>query len=256
MTSKIPSEIREQALTLWLQGYSRDDIARRIAIGAGTVSDIIKAYNLRNPEFALLREYVVAVKKEGIRIKELASANRLKRILESHNLGEEQIESLLNKASIHCFKKDVGVERFIENVDKASYLADKTGVAIEELPAHIQEAKRELYSVTIDLMSRKAERDAVSRECYEKKIQLEDLKKSVAKTQSIKCMQFEDSLRWDNQTRFLKYAISQWSWESFCRNLLAEELGEANKKLYGNIDQVKNHQSTATKSAQAKSITN
>lgn len=96
MTAKIPSEIREQVLVLWLRGYSRDEIARRIAIGAGTVSDIIKAYNQRNPEFALLREYVVAVKKEGVRIKELASAIRLKRILEGHNLGEEQIDSPLN----------------------------------------------------------------------------------------------------------------------------------------------------------------
>lgn len=137
-------------------------------------------------------------------------------------------------------------------MDKASYLADTTGIAIERLPAHIQEAKRELYSVTIEIVSRKAERDSVSRECDEKKIQLEDLSKSIAKTQTIKYMQFEDALRWDNQTRFLEYAISQWSWESFCRNLLAEELGEANKKLYGNIDQVKNHQSTPTESSQAK----
>ena len=150
----------------------------------------------------------------------------------------------------------MGIERFIENVDKASYLADTTGIAIEKIPAHIQEAKRELYSTTIDLMSKKAERDAVSRECDQKKIQLEDLRKSIAKTQTIKCMQFYDALRWDNQTRFLKYAISQWSWESFCRKCIAEELGEANKKLYGNIDQVKNHQSTATESPQAKSTTN
>ena len=130
MTAKIPSQIREQVLILWLRGYSRDDIARRIAIGAGTVSDIIKAYNQRNPELALLREYVVAVKNEGVSIKELASAIRLKRMLESHNLEEEQIESLLNKVSIHCFKKGAGLEKFIENVDKASYLADTTGVAI------------------------------------------------------------------------------------------------------------------------------
>ena len=47
-------------------------------------------------------------------------------MLESHNLEEEQIESLLNNASVHCFKKGAGLEKFIENVDKASYLADTT----------------------------------------------------------------------------------------------------------------------------------
>ena len=69
-------------------------------------------------------------------------------------------------------------------MDKTSYLADTTGVAIENLPHHIRELKRELYSLTIDLMSKKAERDAVSRECDQKKIQLEDLNKSIAKAQT------------------------------------------------------------------------
>jgi hypothetical protein len=38
-------------------------IARIVGIGTGTVSEIIKDYNQRNPEFVLLREFVVAVKK-------------------------------------------------------------------------------------------------------------------------------------------------------------------------------------------------
>ena len=43
-------------------------------VGTGTVSEIIKDYNQRIPEFVLLREFVVAVKKEGNDIKERASA--------------------------------------------------------------------------------------------------------------------------------------------------------------------------------------
>jgi hypothetical protein len=119
MTLKVPCDIREQALTLWLQAYSRDENARIIGIGSGTVSKIIKAYNQRNPDFVLLREFVIAVKKEGGNIREFASAIRLKRFLRSHNLKEEQVESLLKKASIHCFKREVDIAKFVENVDKA-----------------------------------------------------------------------------------------------------------------------------------------
>jgi hypothetical protein len=258
MTSKIPAEIREQVLTLWLQAYSRDYIARYVGIGAGTVSDIVKAYNQRNPEFVLLREFVVSVKKEGSDIKERASTIRLKRFLESHNLGEEQIESLLKKASIHCFKKEVGVAKFIEDVDKVSDLVEKTGVAIEKLPDHIQKKRMELYSVTMDLSSKMAERDVVSREWDDKKVQLEDLNKSIANTQTIKGMQFIDVLEKEkeNLVRNLSYVISQLSWERFCRNLLADELGKAYKRIYGNIDQSKNHQSTATTSARVKGTMN
>jgi hypothetical protein len=238
MTSKIPSEIREQVLTLWLRAYSRDNIARYVGVGAGTVSDIVKDYNQRNPEFVLLREFVVSVKKEGSNIKELASTIRLKRLLESHNLGEEQIESFLKKASIHCFKKEVGVDTFIKDVDKVSDLVEKTGVALEKLPDYIKEMKWELFTLNIDLMSKRAERDAVSRECDAKKIQLEDLNKSIANIQTIKCMQIIDALEKEKENLAwnLKYVISQWLWEKCCRNLLADELGKAHKKLYGNID--------------------
>jgi transposase-like protein len=65
MTSRLPPEIREQVLTLWLKAYSRDDIAKIMGIGSGTVSEIIKDYNRRNPGFDLLREFVVAIRKEG-----------------------------------------------------------------------------------------------------------------------------------------------------------------------------------------------
>jgi transcriptional regulator with XRE-family HTH domain len=258
MTSKVPHEIREQVLVLWLRACSRDDIARIAGIGTGTVSQILKDYNQRNPEFVLLREFVVAVKKEGSDIKERASAIRLKRFLESHNLLGEQIESLIRIASIHCFKREVDIEKFVENVNKASDLANKTGVAVEKLPGHIQEMERELYSVTMDLMSKTAKRDAVSREYDDKKVQLEDLNKNIANTQTIKGMQYIDALEKEkeNLVRNRDYAISQWLWERFCRNLLADELAKANKKIYGNSDQSKNHQSTATRSARAKGTMN
>jgi hypothetical protein len=114
--------------------------------------------------------------------------------------------------------------------------------------------------VTMDLMSKTAERDAVSREYDYKKVQLEDLNKNIAKTQTIKGMQFIDALEKEKEketlVRKLNYAISQWLWERFCRNFLADELVKANKKIYGNIDQSKNHQSTATKSARAKGTMN
>lgn len=83
------------------------------------------------------------------------------------------------------------MQRFIEEVDKVSELADKTGVAIEKLPDHIQEKKGELYSVTMELSVK-------SRECDEKRVQLEELRKSL-------------------------------SWERFCHRFLADELAKVSK---------------------------
>jgi transposase-like protein len=79
MTSRLPPEIREQVLTLWLKAYSRDDIAKIVGIGSGTVSEIIKDYNRRNLGFDLLREFVVAIKKEGTNVRQYARMIRLQR---------------------------------------------------------------------------------------------------------------------------------------------------------------------------------
>ena len=42
MTSRLPPEIREQVLTLWLRAFSRDEIAKIVGIGSGTVSEIVR----------------------------------------------------------------------------------------------------------------------------------------------------------------------------------------------------------------------
>lgn len=235
MTSRVPPEIREQVLVLWLRAYSRDNIARIAGIGTGTVSEILKDYNQRNPEFVLLREFVVAIKKEGSDIKERASVIRLKRFLESHDVVGEQIESLIGIASNHCFKREMDINKFVENVEKASDLANKTGVAVDKLPDHIQKMERKLYFVTMDLMSKVAERDAVSRVCDEKKVQLEDLSKGIAKAQTrqtIRNLRESEALEKVSLLRALAYYVKQWTWEKNARAILAYELAKANKSLY------------------------
>lgn len=109
MTSRLPPEIREEVLTLWLKAYSRDDIAKIVEVGSGTVSEIVKDYIRRNPSFELLREFVVAIRKEGTNARHFASAIRLQRLLESHSLAAEQIESLIANAAIQCFKREVNL---------------------------------------------------------------------------------------------------------------------------------------------------
>jgi hypothetical protein len=133
-------------------------------------------------------------------------------------------------------------------------LANKTEVAVEKLPDHIREIKNELYSVTMDLMSKTAERDGVLLECDDKKAELEDLNKNIVNIRMIKGKQLIDALEREKESlvRSLNYVFSQSLWDRFCLNLVADELAKANKKIYGNIDQPRNHQSTTTRSARAK----
>ena len=177
MTLKIPPEIREQVLNLWLQAFSRDDIAKDLGIGAGTVSEIINSYKKHDPEFELAREFVVAVMRQGSNINQLAFSVRLQRLLERFGLVDEQIEPFFKDAAKYCFLKGMDVKKFIGLAHEMSILAEKSGIDLQKLPAQIQKKERELYLVTMDLSSKKAEREKALRECDETKALLDELKK-------------------------------------------------------------------------------
>jgi transposase len=53
----IPKDIRDKTIFLWLQGVSRDDIARIVGIGAGTASEIVKNYRSNDTDAVKEREY-------------------------------------------------------------------------------------------------------------------------------------------------------------------------------------------------------
>jgi hypothetical protein len=233
MTSRLPPEIREQVLILWLKAYSRDDIAKIVGVGSGTVSEIIKDYNRRNLGFDLLREFVVAIKKEGTNVRHFAPAIRLQRLLESHSLTAEQIESFIANAAIQCFKRNEDLNKFIGDVNKTADLSNKTKVPVEELPVHIQEKERKLHSLTMDVFLIKEEEKKVARECNAVQSQLEESKKTLVGVQEQQALRgMLENVTWERENlgRALASCVTEMSWyKPACRYLL-HALSEINKK--------------------------
>ena len=79
MEPKAPKSIKQQVIKQWLQGISRDQIAKNNDIGAGTVSAIIKdAKQKEIPDIDLLREVSLLLKNEDLDLSVLAYSIRLK----------------------------------------------------------------------------------------------------------------------------------------------------------------------------------
>jgi hypothetical protein len=104
MGGKIPKTITKRVIMQWLNGFSRDEIAKDNQIGAGTVSTIIKQCKEQRQEeyaadddfeFDLIRQVAVVLKREGVDVNTFASSIRLQRKLEQKGLNEEQIDHLL-----------------------------------------------------------------------------------------------------------------------------------------------------------------
>ena len=192
MANRIPPVIREQVLALWLQAYSRDDIAKIVGIGSGTVSEIVNEYKRHNPGFGLLREFVVALRKEGTDIRKYGSTIRLQRLLETYDITEEQIESFIASVAVQCYKRKVDLKKFIEDVIVTADLASKTKVPIEELPAYIQEKERKLESLDMAVLSKKEEERELVQKCNAVQTQLEESRKQLVGVQEKQALRIEN----------------------------------------------------------------
>src|SRR5919107_5286488 len=105
MQGKIPKSIREQVIKQWLQGMSRDQIAKYNDIGAGTISDIIKDSKQKDiPDVDLIRQVAILLKEEELDLDVFACSIRIKKKMDEMGINEDHTESIIEKINIHCFK--------------------------------------------------------------------------------------------------------------------------------------------------------
>ena len=83
--------------------------------------------------------------------------------------------------------------------------------------------------MTMDLLSKKAERDEVSRQCNGR-VLLEGLEKNLRNAQTRRVSESE-ALEKNSLQRALAYYVNEWSWEKFAHKFLAYEVAEAHKEI-------------------------
>ena len=125
MGGKIPQPVRLEVIRKWLQGYSRDEIAKDTRIGAGTVSGIIQQCRQDDADFDLLRGVAVELRDRGMRVENFAPLLRLKSLLEekevlleisqNDNLFTEykKFEAIIITLEVLCFKHGMPWTNFL-----------------------------------------------------------------------------------------------------------------------------------------------
>jgi hypothetical protein len=143
MGRRIPEPIRRKVLREWLEGLPRQQIAKDNQIGEGTVSEIIKTIKEKDSEARIdvLRETAVMLRSEGLNTDTLLESIRLKRLLDEMGLKEEKLEDFARHLDIHCFKRGLTPDTFMNLVANMSSLSDKLGVPVEDLPERINKSK-------------------------------------------------------------------------------------------------------------------
>ena len=81
MGGNIPRPIKNEVIKEWLQGKSRDQIAKQEGIGTGTVSNILNEFRQNDTQFDLMRQVALKLKLQGDSIESFAPLVRLREIL-------------------------------------------------------------------------------------------------------------------------------------------------------------------------------
>jgi chromosome segregation ATPase len=147
MKPKVPKSIKQRVIKQWLQGTSRDQIAKDNDLGAGTVSAIIKDAKQEIPDIDLLRQVALVIKKNDSDLSVFASSIRIKNKLDGMSISEDQIDSLIDNANTHCFKRGLTGEEYFNNVDKVCALSDNLEMSLDEMPSYIVQQELELEQV-------------------------------------------------------------------------------------------------------------
>jgi DNA repair exonuclease SbcCD ATPase subunit len=163
MGQRIPNPIRQQAIKKWLEGKSRDEIARELQIGQGTVSAILKEAAKNDPEFYLLREIALIIKNQGLDIESFAPLVRLYTVLrdkgmltgitgeQNLELMQDRLEAAIVEMEVLLFQKGSSPEDFFSLVTNMYNFADRVGVPLSEFPSYIEELKDRIKVLTEEI---------------------------------------------------------------------------------------------------------
>ena len=125
--------IRRQVINLWFDGYSQDEIAKKMGISVGKVNGLIQQFCIREEPVARVREMVVSASKNGVDVNQLNSnliyANALKKFGSDH----DKFESLF-KGLEHIFgKNESNPEKAAELIYQIAEIAYKEQKSLSEI---------------------------------------------------------------------------------------------------------------------------
>ncbi|MGC2569953.1 MAG: hypothetical protein WA364_00465 [Candidatus Nitrosopolaris sp.] len=151
MGRKVPEPIRRKVLREWLEGIPRRQIATDNQIGTGTVSEIIKTIGEIDSEarIDILRETAIMLRKKGLGID--AQIIHLRQFLNKIGLNDEMLEDFVRPLEVHCFKRGLTPEKFMNLVEKISCVSNNLGIPVEELPERINGLKRSVDDISFEI---------------------------------------------------------------------------------------------------------
>jgi hypothetical protein len=164
LNNKISEEMKNEVIRLYLQGKSRNDIARTCGLGEGTVSNIIDEWkhSLEIPDVQSLRDLAVNLKRCGIDAVQCAQGLRTLNIMKKLGINQNQFESFMREVYQYCQGIGLAPQDIASNLQALINLSK--GIPFSKIPEHIEEKKKEKIQLEEDIKTLKKRKDDLEME--------------------------------------------------------------------------------------------
>lgn len=144
MNNKIPNETKSAVIRLYLQGESRNQIAKTSGLGEGTVSNIIQEwrFSLSNPDADSLRELTVNLNRFRIDAAQCAIGFRAAMIMKKLGINEGDIESFITEVFSYCKQIGITPHQVASNMKPLVELSKS--VPLENIPSFVEEKENQV----------------------------------------------------------------------------------------------------------------
>jgi transposase len=88
--------LKNEVLRLWLSGDSQEAIANQLKVSVGTVNSLVNEIMKSDDTTDLQRQIAIVVKKDGVKIKDIAANLRWKNLIKQSSLDDRKVEKFLD----------------------------------------------------------------------------------------------------------------------------------------------------------------
>jgi hypothetical protein len=144
LVNQITDDMKDEVIRLYLQGLSRNDIARTCGVAEGTVSNIIDEWkrSLDIPDVQSLRDLAVNLKRCGIDAAQCAQGFRIINTMKKLGVNQNQFESFMIEVYEYCQRIGLAPQDIASNLQALINLS--RDIPFSKIPEHIEERKKEI----------------------------------------------------------------------------------------------------------------
>jgi hypothetical protein len=157
----ISGDMKRTVIRLYLQGKSRNDIARSCGLGEGTVSNIVDEWkqSLGYPDADSLRELAINLKRIGIDAAQCAEGFRILISMKRLGVNENQFESFIREVNEYYQRYGLTADNAASNL--LALIKLLKDIPFAKIPEHIEEKKNEKTKIEEAIRILKEEKETL-----------------------------------------------------------------------------------------------